>query len=154
MVTPAVSNCRRLGPNNHERPQPWPLLVTFESVGKKEHTIKEQMVKQKDLRNKRRKLLEFKDKKIKIYNGKLWVDGSPTVDAPNATDLDTGQGNACNSRAHNNQKHLDLLKVYMLNIQGFSTSKFNDVIHEIAPMNYDFICFCETWTSSASVKHG
>ena len=41
---------------------------------------KEQMSKEKDLRIKRRQLLElaeFKNKVIKIYNGRLWIDGSP-----------------------------------------------------------------------------
>ena len=33
----------------------------------------------------------------------------------------------------------------MLNIQGFSRSKFNDIMHEIVLSDYDFICLCETW---------
>ena len=33
----------------------------------------------------------------------------------------------------------------MLNIQGFLRSKFNEIMHNIALRNYDFICLCETW---------
>ena len=36
----------------------------------------------------------------------------------------------------------------MLNIQGFSRSKFNDIMHEILLRDYDFICLCETWLRS------
>ena len=96
--TSAVAQCRRLGRKNLERSQPRPILVTLESMDKKRQIMsrkkmlagtsiyinndltKEQMSKEKDLRIKRRQLLElaeFKNKVIKIYNGRLWIDGSP-----------------------------------------------------------------------------
>lgn len=101
ITTPTVTHCRRLGRNNPERSQPRPILVSFNSIDEKREIMakkkmlagtsifinndltKEQMDKERELRNKRRSLLqqqEFKNKKIKIYRGRLWVNGSPIVD--------------------------------------------------------------------------
>ena len=94
--TSAVAQCRRLGRKNLERSQPRPILVTLESMDKKQQIMstkkmlagtsiyinndltKEQMSKKKDLHIKRRQLLElaeFKNKVIKICNGRLWING-------------------------------------------------------------------------------
>ena len=58
-------------------------LLACTSIFINNDLTKEQMAREKELREKRRKLLkqpEFKDKKIRIYNGKLWENGSPIFD--------------------------------------------------------------------------
>ena len=96
-TTPSpIHFCRRLGQRNQTRSRPRPILVAFETVeGKKsvmrkksrlagtsicinDDLTKDQQLHERHMRNRRKELLkqpQYKDKKIKIYKGKLWIDG-------------------------------------------------------------------------------
>lgn len=97
-----VLRCRRLGKKFNGRTNPRPILVSFETVEKKMSVMKrrtklagtkiylnhdlprEQMVKEKELRKKKRYLLnhqQFKEKRVTIYKGHICIDGQPITDS-------------------------------------------------------------------------
>ena len=87
-----VSSCRRLGTPRKNSSNPRPVLVVFDTV-EKERTVmknraelarteiflnnyltKEQMFKEKQLRDIKKKHEHFKDKRITVFRGKLWAN--------------------------------------------------------------------------------
>ena len=90
-----VSSCRRLGTPNKSSSKPRPVLVVFDTVEKKRTAMKnraalagteiflnndltkEQMLKEKQLRDIKKEMMKhkhFKDKRITVFRGKLWAD--------------------------------------------------------------------------------
>ena len=90
-----ISQARRMGRKNTQRPSPRLVLVTFESVSSKQLVMRnrrklagtaihinndltrDQRILEKNLREKKKFLTNhcsYKEKKITIYKGKLWAD--------------------------------------------------------------------------------
>ena len=45
----------------------------------------------------------------------------------------------------------ELITFYIINVQGLTKEKFHSILQEIQPVQYDFICFTETWLKKTEV---
>ena len=153
-----VANCRRLGKKIHGRSHPRPILVTFTSVEKKREALnkstklvgtriylnhdltREQLTKDKELREKKHRLLNdpsYKNKRVTIYRGKIYIDCEPLIESPVVTSQKEIRQDAL---IDSNE-----IKFYIQNIQGLTHDKFYDILGEVFRDQYHFISLSETW---------